>query len=296
MIASPLTANARFISYGVYNDFMKRIGDPGVPVPAIMAEQESRETYIARIQKFIEERAEAYRAEGIPVADDGRIDPNPPDEAEIWGRKLVENTPHANTQKKEIPTPTEQVELLSLAIFAKNLPQNEFVIARSSQQDNLKDRVSTLILERRTGNLVCAFSEVGANDNEEYREETGKKAVDISKLNLQGGASFDHGIIKNDDGAIAISEVENVPVFYLALPPRHLYDGLKSFLPRMEQSEVEKRLFVFFVATINKQIAELGIKKEQLNRALAERLASFQKTIEYQKSREDLPSFKNPLK
>lgn len=264
------------------------IKEQGQPVqPEQQAEQETRESYIAKLRNFIVDRAEAYRAEKPPIlviGDDGRIDPNPLSEAERWGKRLL----------SEVPPPTEQVGMLSFALFAKNLPQNEFVVARSSQQDNLKPKgfASTLILDRRTGDLVCAFSEVGADDTEKYRDETGKKAAAVSKLNLQGGASFDHGIVENDKGEIVVSNVKNIPVFYLALTPHHLYEGLRHFVRGNEQSKEEINLYGFFVASIYAQIKLLKVEKGPLNEDLEKKLLSFEKIILSEINREELSHIK----
>ena len=153
------------------------------PRPVQAAEQELGEDSIAKLERFIGQAAEAYRNEGIPVADDGRIDNRAyanlyfdeiqedndrtaEYEAE-WLGAVSDEEKKKERRKKE----GEQLEMLSFAIFTKNLPRDEFVVVRSSSHDDRVNKVDTLILDRKTGALVCAFDEVGATNGKEYDDK-----------------------------------------------------------------------------------------------------------------------------
>jgi len=263
------------------------------PRPVQAAEQELGEDGIAKLERFIVQAAEAYRNEGIPVADDGRIDNRAyanlyfdeiqedndrtaEYEAE-WLGAVSDEEKKKERRKKE----GEQLEMLSFAIFTKNLPRDEFVVVRSSSHDDRVNKVDTLILDRKTGTLVCAFDEVGATNGKEYDD----KLALVHDLNLtKGGASLKYGISsKMEDGkqTVALSSAENIPVFYIALPSKNIKEGMEKFLPDMaNQSEYEQGLFSYFVLTISAQIEILELNGRRLNPALREKLTAFKSIME----------------
>lgn len=262
--------------------------------PAQSAEQETRESYVTKLQKFIQEKAEAYRTEGIPVADDGRIDNRAYANLHFSEREiLIDNERTADYEaewfgdvsedekkKKRTQMEGEQLEMLSYAIFMKNLG-DEFVVVRSSSHDDRVNKVDTLILDRKTGTLVCAFDEVGAINGYEYEE----KRILVRDRNLsKGGATLKYGLgVENEGGkqSVVLARASNIPVFYIALDSESIKNGLKEFLPQMKtQSEFEKKLFSYFIISIIAQIEGLELNGRRLNPALKEKLTAFKDIME----------------
>src|SRR4030067_1057254 len=96
------------------------------PIPAF--EQEQGDDYIAKLDKFIEQVAEAYRNESIPVANDGRINENISNRGHAESyfdiKKGAEETPEpevaqfeniaaARKPEKRKPSEDEQLAMLS---------------------------------------------------------------------------------------------------------------------------------------------------------------------------------------
>jgi len=174
------------------------------------------------------------------------------------------------------------LEMLSYAIFIKNLG-DEFVVVRSSPHDDRVNKVDTLILDRKTGTLVCAFDEVSAINGIDYDKK--RSAVYGRNLN-GGGASLKYGIgADNSDGkqSVIISKASNIPVFYIALDSENIKNGMKEFLPDMgNRSEFEKKLFSYFVSSIIAQIEGLELNESRLNKypELKNKLVAFKHIME----------------
>ncbi|MDP3948924.1 MAG: hypothetical protein Q8Q17_03175 [bacterium] len=264
---------------------------PGQPVQ--LSEQEQRENDIVKLARFIERTAIMYRNEDIPVRSDGRIDMqayaklhfdtrNDAEKTREWEKGWFGDIPDAQKLEKRRQMEGEQLEMLSYAIFIKNLG-DEFVVVRSSPHDDRVNKVDTLILDRKTGTLVCAFDEVGAISGFEYDE---KRSLVRDRNLSSGGATLKYGIgSENKDGrqSVILSKASNIPVFYIALDSENIKNGMKEFLPDMgNQSEFEKKLFSYFVSSITAQIEGLELNEQRLKRypALKQKLTAFKDIME----------------
>jgi hypothetical protein len=249
-----------------------------------------REENLRKVEAFIRTTAEAYRTEGIPVGDDGRLEMSAyadlyPDVAkDVERNQMWEAEWHGNASgetqnnQERRQTEGEQLEMLAQAVFAKNL-DSRFVVLRSTRHDDRVGKVDTLIFERGTGNLICAFDEVGDTSGVDYE----KKQALVQKHNLDGGASLKYGLgIEKRDGKQMIVPATNdhIPLFYIALPGDHIRKGIAEFRPESDaQSEFETMLFDYFIATLSAQVNGLELYGNRLHPALKEKLAAFKNTL-----------------
>ena len=241
---------------------------------------------ISKLQDFIRRKAESYRAENIPVGNDGRIDMEAYSDIypELW-RDLAKKRrwllDDEEKIKERLKTDGERLEMLAFAVLTKNLG-DEFIVARTSFYDDQINKVDTLVLERKTGTLVCAFDEVGDTTGNIFKEK--HDGVLDKNLNY-GGAYVKYSLasnIKNNPGKVVLAESKNLPIFYLAVPPDRIREGIREFSPDMESpSEYEKQLFSYFMLTIATQIQGLELYTARLNLypALKSRLDSFKETV-----------------
>ncbi len=242
--------------------------------------------------------AESYRAEGIPVDNDGRIDmtaytgiysdvQKDLDRNREWEEKYYNGATPDEAREQRLRADGERLEMLAQAIFAKNFGA-DFVVTRSSPHDDRVNKTDTVLLERKTGNVVCAFDEVGHMNGARYDE----KLRIIQEHNLKGGTSLKYGLGIERDGEearIIGTEVHNIPLFYLALPKDRVEKGLQEFDPSpTEQSDFEKKLFDYFIATLGAQIQGLELYSGRLNPQLKERLSAFKKAASEIKSKREI--------
>lgn len=233
---------------------------------------------------FIEEISEKLKQEGIPVGKDCRIDmeafPAYGDDIEEdkekirsfeknWYPNLSEDRIKEEKQKKS----GEKLEILIVALFHKFL-KDKFIIARSSPYDDVFNGVDTLILERETGNLICAFDEVadasGANLQNKIKE--------IAEKN-RSGSKLKYGL-KIENGGIIKGVATGAPIFYLALPEKHINEGINNFslLPE-EKSDYEKKLFKYFLDLLQHQYSALVLEKH-IDQSIKNRVETFKKVLD----------------
>ncbi len=250
---------------------VEKIGTPGIA---------KSETGTTELRKFIESIGAEYRAENIPIGDDGRIMmaaykgiyPN------------VDSDINRTAEWREHDDPNrlgEKLEMLAYAIFHKNL-KSKFVVARASHHDDQVKKVDTILFDKETGNLVCAFDEVGADEGIRYE---GKKN-DVLDRNLKdGGASLKYSLVlKETEGSkeIALGNSEHIPIFYIALPKNRIEKGIQEFNPSpTEQSDHEKKLFEYFILALSLQVKGLELDGGALlNPNLKRKLDDFKNVVD----------------
>lgn len=244
-------------------------------------QQPKQETSSERLQRFIEFAASELRQEGIAVDQNCRIDMEA--FAGVYSARVIAEDKQEIERMKEKwqkniageIKDSEEFEKLKTAIFYKNL-RNHFVVARASRYDDIKNGVDNVIIDKESGAVVCAFDEVGQTSGSDYEEKNRR----IHEKNVhERGAKLKYGIIFETGGnrpTPKLERLDHIPIFYLALPPAHISEGLRKFDPALEQqSDYEQNLFTFFIASLEQQIQNLELKSRQLAEPLRTRLSKF---------------------
>lgn len=264
------------------------------PFEAYRSSPAESESGVKKLEKYIETISAQAQAEGLPIQKNGRIDMLSDQYRKVYGNNEVErdfqNTREGQANAEELHqerlrSDGEKLEMLAHAIVHRNFGP-DFVVARSSPFDDKKNRVDTIIFEKATGNLVCAFDEVSSASGVDYE----KKQAAVQEHNLSGGASLKYGLrLDTTEGnrSIVADHVENVPLFYLALPKDRIEKGVREFDPDSgRQSDFEKKLFDYFIAAITLQIQGLELYSGRLNPDLRKKLQDFKRVVESLKSKQ----------
>jgi hypothetical protein len=72
-----------------------------------------------------------------------------------------------NSIEESLLSDGERFEVLKTIVFYKFLNE-KFIIVRTSSYDDVQNHVDNLIVEKETGNIVCAFYEVSAISGPEF--------------------------------------------------------------------------------------------------------------------------------
>jgi len=236
---------------------------------------------------FIEKIGERLKKEGVPLNKEARIDMDA--FSKIYSQKEIEKDKELikdrekkwqeKENKEEIKRTGEKLEMLKTAIFSKFLAK-DFIVVRTSRYDDIYNGVDNLILEKETGNTVCAFDEVGETSGPRYQEKIEK----ILLKNKRNGGELKYGLkLEKDEESektLKLGKLEKIPIFYLALNKKYIDEGLKNLVPDFEiKSDYEKKLFDYFLSALNVQISHLNLEKD-LDPVLKKRLSYFQKSLE----------------
>jgi hypothetical protein len=228
-----------------------------------------------KLRKLLGEIRDVLKGQGIPVDQNCRVDMGAFED--VYNSEELENDLSMSIERRgsveeSLLTNGERLEVLKTIIFYKFLHE-KFIIVRASFYDDVYNQVDNLIIEKETGNIVCAFDEVSTTSGPRLAKK--QERFLINNIN---GATVKYGIRSTKDGLIR-GEIENIPIFYIALPQENIDKGIENLTSLEEISDYERKLWEYFVATIKNQIARLKLER-YLNPALMTRLSGFETTLE----------------
>lgn len=233
-----------------------------------------KEIELTKIKDFLRIVADKMQQEGVPVRSNCRIEIDA--FKHIYSASEIERDKQyiARIEEPSEKSRGEQLEMLKTALFNKFLSKS-FITVRASRFDDIANKADNIIIDRISGNIVCALDEVGEISGSRF--ETKKEQV-LAK-NKEGGVLLKYAL-RVDNGQIKPSAtIKGLPLFYLALPQNHICDGIKAFTPSYhEHSSYEQRLFNYFMSSIHTQIATIELN-QNLDDGLKKRLDSFKKIL-----------------
>lgn len=157
----------------------------------------------------------------------------------------------------------------TITLLLNRLLADKFIVVRASAYDDLQG-VDNVILDKKTGNVVCGFDDVLSHIGDDGRNKKSKKVRDIM---LKGGINLEHGLSFNQEKQLEIKRLNNLPAFYLSLSKEELKNILKSFKQSNQVGNVEKKVLGKFINSIEDQLNDLPMK--ELDYRLLENINNF---------------------
>ena len=164
-----------------------------------------------------------------------------------------------------------QMEMATTALLVKILG-DDFLVVRSATYDDYNG-VDNIILNKRTGEAICAFDEVHEGGD---GKRTNNKKEKMKKIARGEGAEISYGM-SLEGGQLRRAKMENVPVFFLSLKREELMKLLDNmnFDPGADVSAVENEIFSELVKSLRQQQQEL-LKDRKVSSAIVQKkLVSF---------------------
>jgi len=154
---------------------------------------------------------------------------------------------------------------------------NNYLVLRTASYDDYVNGVDNLIINKTTGETICAFDGLNEEFDHKRRDQKFKK---VKNQTRKGGATIKYGLtIKN--GILEKKELKNLPIFYLSLTKSELTLLINNLNPNLnslitnEEENILKKIFNDF----NKQ-AEHLLKENIATGQIRKNIENFQKTIE----------------
>lgn len=249
-----------------------------------MGHLEGDSSKVEELAVFIEKISEELKQEGIPVDENCRIDMKEfssygdgierdmgkvRDFEKNWYLNLSEERIKEEKQKKS----GEKLEMLIIALLHKFL-KDKFIVVRSSLYGDVFNGVDTLIFEKETGNLICAFDEVADTSGPNLQN----KIKEVAEKN-KSGSKLKYGL-KIEDGKIMKGVVMGAPIFYIALPEKLINEGINNLsLSLEEKSDYEKKLFKYFLDLLQYEYSALMLEKH-IDEPIKNRVETFKKVLD----------------
>ena len=267
-------------------------------------ETEKREKSVEKLEGFLKKLSENLKRQGLPVNETCRVQTEafsgiyPPDTIEkdedrvkqIQGKWIEEAQKEKGWDEKELKkrmrySEGRKLEMFKTAIFNKLLGER-FITVRTSLYDDIVNKVDNIILEKNTGNVICALDEVESPQFENLFQDLRylKKREETQKRNKRwGGATLRYGLRlekENDKIKVKLGKMDHIPVFYLVLGEDNLEKGVKEFIPSMEESsDFENKLLEFFIASMEEQNRSLMLDWDRIPLKTRERINEFNRSL-----------------
>jgi len=232
---------------------------------------------LENIEATLKANSAELRKMGIPVDDESRLQiegfKNYPRETIIKDKIAEDRFKERFGFKNRSEQVGEQFEKLKTALLQKTLKE-KFIICRTAFFDDVVNGVDNVILDKKSGNVVCALDEVCDLHSARY-EEKRRKVLDINRI---GGARINYGLqLDPETNKIKLSPVSAVPLFFLGLNEQNVKKVIKQF-EKNKTSEMEENIIRFFTESM-KQQAELFLNVCSKNTSFAQRVRDFQKVL-----------------
>jgi hypothetical protein len=225
---------------------------------------------IKKIEDFISRSASEIEKDGMLIdPETGRLNPMgyssvyTADEIARDNEKVEERKSKWETGVDKRVLQGERLELLKTAIFQKHM-SNKFIVVRSSEYDDIFNNIDNVILNKQTGEVVCAIDDFCDNP-------MGRKGLDLSvkktrteQFNQHGTAKLKYSLgIDNSTGQkrpVARGEELKIPVFYLSISPEDLEAYIRTFDTTGDSAgHSEINLLKIFISQLTTQIFEFGL-------------------------------------
>ncbi|MGE4554892.1 MAG: hypothetical protein AB7D02_02090 [Candidatus Paceibacterota bacterium] len=252
---------------------------------------------LENLNNFLKTLSEKFQKENLPVKENCRIDQEK--YSEIFKKEEIikdkekvltleeqwfQERDETKIEEKKIKKAGEQLEMIKTAILNKFLYE-KFYVVRASLYDDIFNKVDNVILNKNTGEIICAFDEVEDIKGEKFKEKKEKVL-----LRNQRGVALKYGL-KLENNQIKLTSIENLPIFYIALPNEYLEKAINNFEPEFEKkSECEKMFFNFFLSLVDKEIKEIYRRKIEIDPIVLDKIENFQKNLKKLKTNKEKSS------
>lgn len=123
-------------------------------------------------------------------------------------------------------------------VLFNELLETNFIVVRASKHDDYNSGVDNIIINKSTGDAICAFDEINSEENSSFHEDKKNKVDTENKL---GGATIEYGVTVKDSELVA-KQFENIPIFTLRISEDSLVELLEalSFEDKGKEEENER--------------------------------------------------------
>lgn len=206
-------------------------------------------------------------------------------EAEWFGVEDNENTQEhfRNASREEIVRRRKddakrekgyQCEMIVTALFYKFF-KDDFIIARASAHDDHINHADNILLNKKTGDVICAFDEVHDHAQSDRRQK--KEERMDQKLNPKG-TRLKYGFYMIGD-SVKEGRVNNLPIFCVSLSTAELENLLAgmNFSINEKPGEAEQLAMRKFLESLETQ--KEAMKKIHLEKAVRNNLDRFESSL-----------------
>jgi hypothetical protein len=191
----------------------------------------------------------------IPSGPDAQLDSDWALEREReWSKKSgISLETWQKDKEKHLGTTAE----MAITVALNKVIGRDFIIARACDYDDYRHGIDSVIIDKKSGKVICGFDEV--LDNMGYGEAA--KSEKVKKLIDKGGAEIKYGATIKD-GELVRDSFKNVPSFYVSLSKLELSRLMESIRNKEDKScEEAEKIFSKILNSLREQSLNLEVNR-----------------------------------
>lgn len=177
---------------------------------------------------------------------------------DFHGNKPANMQAWREENEKKAPNLTE----IALTLMLNNFLNKEFIVARASSFDDYNNGVDNILIDKKTGEVLCGFDEVMTKSGE---VSSAKKEAKLNNLMAKGGARLKYGA-RLENGNLVRAAVKNIPAFYLPLDKQELKELLDSFINSETNQKISEKIFLKLIKSLEEQVNNQDLNSDLQNK------------------------------
>lgn len=169
----------------------------------------------------------------------------------------------------------------AITVLLHKVLAKDYLVIRSSKFDDMENGIDNLLVNKHTGDVLCAFDEINSyHDGKRLSEKMEK----IKKKMKKGGSAARYGLTYKK-GKIKKTSFDSLPNFCLALSDEEAEQAFQDIDPDIhkEPSEKEIALIKLLFSCVDEQIADL-LAEPEINDSIKNKIQNFQNLSDYIKN------------
>ncbi|MDF1497861.1 MAG: hypothetical protein P1P85_00690 [Patescibacteria group bacterium] len=171
-------------------------------------------------------------------------------------------------------------EKISLVILNKILGK-DFIVIHSSQNDDIHHSIDTIIIDKKSGEVVCTIDDVETDTEESRYLEKLKK---LTTINQKFGGAFIEDGLELIDGKLINKHIRNIPIYLLQISEKNFEKVLSGMdINSIDAiSDIELNIFDILIESLENQNEKLK-NTEKIPINLKKKTSVFSESLEKMK-------------
>ncbi len=198
---------------------------------------------------------------------------------EKFHKDIVSTKSEIYGDKKDFP----QMAELAITVFLNKIIGDRFIVVRSSKYDDYEHGVDNVLVDKKTGFVVCGFDQVLGIGND---DGSSKKREKVEKINQKGGAKLEYGIKLDENQKIQITKMKNIPAFFLGLTKDDLISLVKNMTESKDSAGLDKSILNKIWRSLKEQEGNIkNLLKNGENLDLLSNIKKFEELLSFLQSK-----------
>ena len=167
---------------------------------------------------------------------------------------------------------------MAITLLLDKISEGRLLSVRSSKWDDYENGIDNLLLDTKTGAVICGLDEVFDDFGQSANEEKEDKVM--TKFN-KGGAYARYGLrLDKKRDRVNIERVNNLPTFFISLNRESLVDILEN-LKNEELKQSEKNVLIQIISSLKSQLNKMTENEEKIPTNLKSNLDKIPEIINF---------------